>query len=1295
MFCLLTVTLYTFQCVLLACIAIVTAEDLRPKRDLLYLKNLLTSKIFGNGDIKSDSTPVLLRQDGEAKIFRIPGFNNILVKAIPKANVKKIETQENIEVIEHPTIAILKSYLGTKTQGDTLSALQGIKNLLTSGILNAQNDLLEIVSVQEPCLPKPAVIADPPEASVIPVLPPTIIPVVPVFPINTKYSYKQTLLNGHMTTYTSKDGHDVLVSETNGPVPQPPPYILDRLQQVLVFGIKPVQAIASVVPKPVFHLPKPIAAPVPIPTIQAPSGDLHVNTYSYKQNHHDGGVTIYSGSGQTSVLKDQKEYQQLPKKIEEVRVSTPVQLSTNVPQSGYRFKIGNNANYSDNLAGRWVFNIPSYYESPQHTTRYVYKQINPNTPDMIYVEDKPRFDSKGEVHVNVYNGNSKEYSQPPYLSKKINPGFGEFSYKQHHNDGSITTYTENNIGSSVVKPTIQMIPFVHAHNTDSIENSAYAHEAPIAKLLSTGYSYKTVNGKNNLNIANNQGMSTDQKDTNFQIGTQGVPAFGRYSYKQVNSDGSSVVHMHTGVKSLDSLPAQISPAEKLSPGYSFQMVNNQALFGENGANGHSNIAQGSINLAGADGVSKDKSPLSTEAYSYKQMTKEGSSTIYTGTVKKPEETTAIPSNSVAKKSSAYSFKIFNGNTREQPHQNVGMSIFNTNKADSELSNKKSNNDGSLNTYMAAAGSNEHSLGTQTNPAQIAPTGFSFKIVNNQAYFGNNDQNKIGSAMVKDISALHTHNTDGIENSASAHEAPIAKLLSGYSFKTENGKAYMSTSYASNEANSNNQESSPVTSVTYGATEEGEAKKSIPVLPAHIANRIVQIAAPGSSAGRASSGYSFQIVNGLSKINSNDGQADSVNRDGSYGLSGSGAYSYKLVNNAGSLTSYVSKGEGNKSNLLVREIFKPIPASPEYVVKSIENAAVHAQAANSGPSRYSFKLVNNQESNIEGNNQNDEMESSPVAYKINEGGRESSNFQANNSSNSNDATNTDVGHTGSKNDVRSSGYSFKLVNSQAFSSDASGQALKPHEVGSGANEGIHGASSFGAFSFKLNGNAGTTLKNLGIKEENSENSAYLKIYEPALPTTSADKVADSFNIVNNIQGINANKNSERKGEKQEAFMFTEPIPSKYMYQQINTNNQQPMTVVRVEDRPAFESNADVTFRVNMHEHINSDGTRYLCDERHLYGPELAEHINTENVSKVQKGLMFIPPTVGNDMMQMKDETESTKDNTWKNNPIVVAPDHDSFNQTNTNGSLYKVDGGVNAVSVNVDVKETTENLRGDI
>lgn len=288
----------------MACIATAIATEAnRPKRHLDYWKDLITSHLFGPGEATKDLAPILgtpaviVGNEENFKLYRIPGFDNILVKAVPRlrTNLKNeditIDTNNNvttttttstpvsgIEKENEPAIEILENYLGTKSMDDTVRALQGIRDMLKSGVLTAQREDTEVrpketvfvIPPMTPLPPPPLMFRAPmpmvqnfvlPDLRPVPVQ--QILP-VPVMP-SAQYSFQQMREHGLVTNVFSPNGHGVVVLDSNN-APSPPALLGHSVQHMIPmpFASLPIRPSSPyfppvVNPPPMFMEPAKIA----------------------------------------------------------------------------------------------------------------------------------------------------------------------------------------------------------------------------------------------------------------------------------------------------------------------------------------------------------------------------------------------------------------------------------------------------------------------------------------------------------------------------------------------------------------------------------------------------------------------------------------------------------------------------------------------------------------------------------------------------------------------------------------------------------------------------------------------------------------------------------------------------------------------------------------------------------------------------------------------------------------------------------------------------------------------------
>lgn len=280
-----------------------TQETERSKRHLSYLKNLFASHLFESGAPTSMLGPpaVLSGNKQNFKLYRIPGFDNILVKAVPKVKTnltnddtntattppsEEEEREPEVEKEREPAVAILESYLGTKSLNDTVKALQGVRDMLQSGVLTAQREaaedpLKETVFVIPPMTPrvqfqpvviKPTQVPVTPYLShiapfsmvqnvVLPGLKP--LPVQTILPVSIIPSAFEQVKDGSVTSFSSPN----VVTQSINPSP-PPSFLVNRLQHMINMPLAPSLSMPSyVVPRlmnPVNVVNMPIANTSPI-----------------------------------------------------------------------------------------------------------------------------------------------------------------------------------------------------------------------------------------------------------------------------------------------------------------------------------------------------------------------------------------------------------------------------------------------------------------------------------------------------------------------------------------------------------------------------------------------------------------------------------------------------------------------------------------------------------------------------------------------------------------------------------------------------------------------------------------------------------------------------------------------------------------------------------------------------------------------------------------------------------------------------------------------------------------------
>lgn len=120
---------------------LVAAEpDGRHKRHFSFIKRLISSALFGGSQRES---PLLVRTEPapEYQLYQIPGFDDVLVRAIPRGHViQETVLNEPAEVLK---VGPFESYIGTKNPQETLTTFQNVNNLLSTRIFDGvQTNLL-------------------------------------------------------------------------------------------------------------------------------------------------------------------------------------------------------------------------------------------------------------------------------------------------------------------------------------------------------------------------------------------------------------------------------------------------------------------------------------------------------------------------------------------------------------------------------------------------------------------------------------------------------------------------------------------------------------------------------------------------------------------------------------------------------------------------------------------------------------------------------------------------------------------------------------------------------------------------------------------------------------------------------------------------------------------------------------------------------------------------------------------------------------------------------------------------
>nr|XP_049704407.1 uncharacterized protein LOC126056228 [Helicoverpa armigera] len=241
--------LLVLNCLLLASIALASPNG-REKRDLAYLKNLISSAIFGPQKINIQQ-PTVVKTESDYKLFRLPGYEDIMVKVSPKKTVAKEFVYPSVEPVN---LNAFGSVVGTKSDDDTLVAVKGVENLLSTGILygGPNNVMKETIAPMFPALKKVKYVAEErieaePEIETRPPQPPALTEVIQPFeekvefkvPFESKYTYKQMKNHEPMITYTAHNNPDVELVETVKTKSELPLCIKQRIDEAIVLGANP------------------------------------------------------------------------------------------------------------------------------------------------------------------------------------------------------------------------------------------------------------------------------------------------------------------------------------------------------------------------------------------------------------------------------------------------------------------------------------------------------------------------------------------------------------------------------------------------------------------------------------------------------------------------------------------------------------------------------------------------------------------------------------------------------------------------------------------------------------------------------------------------------------------------------------------------------------------------------------------------------------------------------------------------------------------------------------------------
>ncbi|XP_052756553.1 putative uncharacterized protein DDB_G0282133 [Galleria mellonella] len=473
---------FIFHCILLGCTAIILAktESTRPKRDLAFLKGLYKS-IFGFESPKNTLSSVHLGEGENYKIYRVPEFK--------KPGCLKSDTAFDKPFLGADAVStIVGSYLGTKTDNETLSALEGIKNLMQSGILETKGEAVQKIMATgvlppnmrltppTPCskflhssdgyntgvfslLMKicqyvankhkhgyiyPVVVSKPitfipgsklvhvPGPNVVHIVNPVLVPAIAQTPSSPKYSYKLIHRDGQITTYTAQDDQNVTVTNTYGSLSSlPESYEIS--ENTNKKGPVPVTSVK------VHNFPTTVE--VISSNVQesynnvVPSAST-ANNYPYKQIHKDSSTTTLmgqSGIGISELKTSPVIPEVISDRIRQVATATMVGRRPNhVIYAGdnmvtTHFLNQPNVNVIDNNPRHNAVSLIQSSKSHQdHNNSYV-----PNNLGIGTMEINKGITSTMQVAKNIHNNN--------------NENGGLYSYKMIHKDGSVTTYSGSGV----------------------------------------------------------------------------------------------------------------------------------------------------------------------------------------------------------------------------------------------------------------------------------------------------------------------------------------------------------------------------------------------------------------------------------------------------------------------------------------------------------------------------------------------------------------------------------------------------------------------------------------------------------------------------------------------------------------------------------------------------------------------------------------------------------------------------------------------------------------------------------
>ncbi|CAG9789059.1 unnamed protein product [Diatraea saccharalis] len=496
--------------ILLTTVTPALKDESRPKRDIALIKNFIMRKLFHGGEVQNTVSQPNYR------LFRIPGFDNILVKAIPKGNIAaNASSVIESDIEEHPSIALVKSYLGTKSLGETLSALEGTKTLLQSGILKAREatdvsyntyrvpvnisptltetfEVIDLDDEQSDCkVPSLQQRVPIPYASTLGnMYKPARIP-IPDLAYPTKYSYKQIHGDG-VTSYTSKDNKNVIVTESKNPV-HLPGYLRSRLQEVLSTGPIPLNAVHYM------HSFKPPVYNIPV-----------------KHLHQDGSVTTYSGSSSLEESQNQKE-----------------------SLTGQAMSYQSSVSFNPYDPSKLIVSPHMPLQSAFVPTDYYYKQMHENGSVTTYSGSDAVEKRKNQNP--FLTGQAMSYQSSlsfnPYDTPKLmgtshipmQPAIvpTDYSYKHLHKDGSITTYSES---GAVEEPknqnqfltgqamSYQSSVMFNPHDPPKIKGDSHIPTHPV--FVPNDYSYKHLHKDGSVTTYSGGGAVEDIKSQKESLPVQ-------------------------------------------------------------------------------------------------------------------------------------------------------------------------------------------------------------------------------------------------------------------------------------------------------------------------------------------------------------------------------------------------------------------------------------------------------------------------------------------------------------------------------------------------------------------------------------------------------------------------------------------------------------------------------------------------------------------------------------------------------------------------------------------------------